>query len=102
MKMLKISAFYLDKQKSFVPIATKLCNSCNMMLDVSKFEVSPSSIVRSYNWATEKSDVLGLRMTPNQPATPPFPGKNLSVAWITLLEDSNCTIESIRMIDGVF
>ena len=50
--------------------------------------------------ATEKSDVLGLRMTPNQPASPPLPGKNLSVAWITLFEDSNCTIESIRMIDG--
>ena len=32
--MLKISAFYLDKQKSFVPNATKLCNFCDMMFDV--------------------------------------------------------------------
>ena len=35
--MLKISAFYLDKQKCFVPNATKLCNSCNMMFDVSNY-----------------------------------------------------------------
>ena len=49
----------------------------------------------------EKEDVLGLRMTPNQLApAPPLPGKNLSVSCITLFEDSNCTIESIRMIDG--
>ena len=42
--MLKISAFYLDKQKSFVPNAMKLCNSCNMMFDVSNYQyiVNPS------------------------------------------------------------
>ena len=36
-KMLKISAFYIDKQKSFVPNATKLCNYCDMMFDVSNY-----------------------------------------------------------------
>ena len=50
----------------------------------------------------KKEDVQGLRMTPNQLASaPPLLDKNLSVSCITLFEDSNCTIESIRIIDGV-
>ena len=30
-------SFYLDIQKSFVPNATKLCNFCDMMFDVSNY-----------------------------------------------------------------
>ena len=50
----------------------------------------------------KKEDVQGLRMTPNQlTSAPPLLDKNLSVSCITLFEDSNCTIESVRIIDGV-
>ena len=44
--MLKISAFHLEKQKSFVPNATKLCNYCDMMFDASNYlyVVKPISV----------------------------------------------------------
>ena len=44
--MLTISAFYLDKQEIFVPNATKLCNLCDMMFDVSNYMyvVKPISV----------------------------------------------------------
>ena len=47
--MLKILAFYLDKQKSFVPNATKLCNYCDMMFDASNYlyVVKPISVYPS-------------------------------------------------------
>ena len=54
-KMLKISAFYLDKQKSFVPNAMKLCNSCNMMFVVSNYlylyVVTPITVDFFFNYA---------------------------------------------------
>jgi hypothetical protein len=42
----KISAFYFDKQKFFVPNAMKLCNSCKMMFVVSNYlyVVTPTSL----------------------------------------------------------
>ena len=67
--MLKISAFYLDKQKSFVPNAMKLCNSCNMMFIVSNYlyVVTPITVALSKRNLTQCDMVLRIAIeSPNE------------------------------------
>jgi hypothetical protein len=56
-KMLKISAFYLDKQKSFVPNAIKLLQFRDMHFDVSNYLYVVEPIIVGLNPGVEKSGV---------------------------------------------